>query len=333
MAHDAGNDAPAAQPPAAPPAQAPIPGIDIPGLSAPAPAPTPVEAAPAAPLTPAEVKILDLPDDALVRVKIDGKEEPVSIKEYREGISREAVFTKRMQSLAEQRRQAEAELAGQYAQLQQHAQALEMAKAQFASQLHAPQAAPAPFQPLTQTPASAPRAWDAGEIATMGDVQSALQAEIAKLQAQSQQQQEQFTRALGEAGQQVQRDAAHQRNAQAFTEGLQSVLSRPEYAVLKKVLPYAEESLRYQVAAMDPQSIPQAIEFTEQTARGWIQTLQAEMVETAKRQEVAKAQAKLEPPTGSAPPPAAQYKPGSSFKKNGGFDWDALRARAETMLG
>lgn len=331
MEHPAGNDTVVAPTPTV---ETPIPGIDVPGISAPAtPTPAPVAAAPAAPaapLTPAEVKILDLPDDALVRVKIDGKEEPISIKEFRDGISREAVFTKRMQSLAEQRKQAEMELATQYATLQQQAQAIELAKAQFAEQMRHVIPSQTPAAPVG---APAPKAWDAGEIATMGDVQATLQAEIAKLQAESKAREEQFVKALGEAGQQVQVEAARQRDAQAFTEGLNSVLSKPEYAVLKKVLPYAEESLRYQVAAMDPKSIPEAIQMTEVVAKGYIDTIRAEMVETAKRQEVAKAQAKLEPPTGSAPPPAGQFKPGSAFKKNGGFDWDALRARAENMLG
>ncbi len=325
MAHDAGNDAVAA-PVAAPPAH--IPGIDVPGLSAPAtPDPvTPVVAAPAPVASPAEVKILDLPDDALVRVKIDGKLEPVAVKDYLEGISREAVFTKRMQSLAEQRKAAESELATRYSQIQQEAQAVEAAKAQFAEQMRAQMATPA--QP--QTPS---KAFDPGEIATMGDVQATLQAEIAKIQSESKAQQEQFAKALGEASQQVQREAAQQRDAHAFTEGMTQMWAKPEYAVLKRVLPYSEESLRYQVAAMDPKSIPEALQFTEQVAKGWLDTMKAEMVETAKRHEVAKAQAKLEPPTGSAPPPVTQYKPGSFFGKDGKQNWDALRARAETMLG
>lgn len=328
MAHTAGNDPVVSS---TPDPIAPIPGIDVPGISAPATpdlaSPAPIEVAPAVPaVSPAEAKILDLPDDALVRVKIDGKEEPISIKEFKDGISREAVFTKRMQSLAEQRKQAEAELATQYATLQQQAQAVEAMKAQFAEQFKAQ------TQPLPTTPQATAKPWDAGEIATMGDVQATLAAEIAKLQAESKAQQEQFVKALGEAGQQVQKDAALQRDAQLFTEGLTSVMAKPEFAVLKK-LPYPEESLRYAVAAMEPKSIQEAVQFAEMTAKGWVDGLRADMVETAKRQEVAKAQAKLEPPTGSAPPPASQFKPGSSFDKSGKFNWDALRARADAMMG
>lgn len=324
MEHPAGNET-AAAPAVAP--ETPTPAPEAPAQVAPTPAAAvPVET----PLSPAEAKILDLPADALVRAKIDGKEEVVPVKDYLEGISREAVFTKRMQSLAEQRKQAEAELASKYAELQSQAQAVELARSQITDllQRNQTQQVSAPGA----SPVSQSKQLDPGEIATMGDVQSTLEAALAKIQAESKAQQEQFVKALGEAGEQVQKDAALNRDAQLFTEGLRGVMAKPELAVLKK-LPYPEESLRYAVAAMNPQTIQEAVQFAEITAKGWVDGLKAEMVETAKRQEVAKAQAKLEPPAGSPPAPATQYKPGSAFSKSGKFDWDALRARADAMMG
>jgi len=323
MEHPAGNDAAPATPVAEPvqsPTIQPVISAD-PNLTTPPPEPV-VAKEQAPPLSPAEAKILDLPDDGMVRAKVDGKEELLSIKEFRDSLSREAVFTKRMQSLAELRKQAEAELAAQYAAIQTQAQALEIAKQQiFARQTPA------------QVPAQAVPTQDPGELATIGEVQSTLQAYEARLAEQYKAREQQFVAALGQASQQVQEQVALQRDAQAYNAGLNGVLTKPEFAVLKQALPYAEESIRYQVAAMDPQSIDEAIQFTERVATEWSANLRKSLADVQQRQEVAKAQAKLEPPTGSAPPPVAAYKPGSAFGKDGKFNWDALHERAKGMLG
>jgi hypothetical protein len=63
-----------------------------------------------------------------------------------------------------------------------------------------------------------------------------------------------------------------------------------------------------------------------------VDTLRAATQDLQVRQSVAQARAKLEPPAGSPPAPTQAYKPGSAFGKNG-FDWNALRARAEQMMG
>jgi hypothetical protein len=270
------------------------------------------------------VKVLDLPEDGHIRVKVDGQEQVIPVHEYKDGISREAVFTKRMQTLAEQRRNAEAELAAQYAYVQQQAHALQQAQAYMQQQL-APQAPTTPDLPAA---ASA----QLQDLATVGDVQSQIQQAVAQLAQYQQQREQQFVSALGQATQRVQEDVALQRDATAYSKGLQSVLSKPEFAALSKALPYAEQTIRYEVANMDPQSIEQAVAFTEQVAKGYMDSLRTVSQDLAVRQSVAQARAKLEPPAGSPPAPSPAYKPGSAFGKNG-FDWNALRARAEQMMG
>jgi hypothetical protein len=312
MAHPAGNDDVTA---ASAPVPAPVDASPTPEPSAPTPAVAP---------SPAEVKVLDLPEDGHIRVKVDGQEQVIPVHEYKDGISREAVFTKRMQTLAEQRRNAEAELAAQYAYVQQQAHALQQAQAYMQQQL-APQAPTTPDLPAA---ASA----QLQDLATVGDVQSQIQQAVAQLAQYQQQREQQFVSALGQATQRVQEDVALQRDATAYSKGLQSVLSKPEFAALSKALPYAEQTIRYEVANMDPQSIEQAVAFTEQVAKGYMDSLRTVSQDLAVRQSVAQARAKLEPPAGSPPAPSPAYKPGSAFGKNG-FDWNALRARAEQMMG
>lgn len=317
MAHPAGNDSGDTAPAAVESAPAPVSTPSAPEAAAPAATPS---------LSPADLKVLDLPEDGHVRVKVDGQEQLLPVHEFKDGISREAVFTKRMQSLAEQRRSAEAELAAQYAYLQEQAQALQQAQAYIQQQAQTfaqPQITP-------EMPAAAsPQLQD---LATVGDVQSQIQQAVAQLAHYQQQREQQFVSALGQASQRVQEDVALQRDATTYSKGLQSVLSKPEYAALTKALPYAEQTIRYEVANMDPQSIDQALAFTEQVAKGYVDTLRAAAQDLQVRQSVAHARAKLEPPAGSPPAPTQAYKPGSAFGKNG-FDWNALRARAEQMMG
>lgn len=321
MAHPAGNDTAPETPVTPAPAlvETPIPAAQTPETPQ---TPASQEAPVAAVLSPAEAKILDLPEDGQIRVKIDGKEELVPVAELRNGYSRESVFTKRMQSLAEQKKLAEAELASQYAHVQAQAAAVQQMQQHVLSQMQTP---------VSQVPA-APAAPNPGELATMGDVQSTFQNLQSTLESQYRAREEQMLKALGQATQKIQSDAEQARNAAAYNTGLTSVLAKPDYQVLAKALPFAEESIRYQVAAMDPQSIDEAVQFTEQVAREWTSKLKAQFVDAQQRHEVAKAHAALAPATGSAPPPAPQYKPGSAFGKDGKFDWNALHARAQAML-
>lgn len=281
--------------------------------------------APAPTLSPADAKVLDLPDDGMVRVKVDGKEQLLPIGEFKSGISREAHYTQRMQQLAEQKREAESALAAQYAQLQQEAQAVLLAQQQLAALAQqTPQYAPQ-AQGMPQGP-------DPGDLATVGDVQASLQQAMADLVHQQQFREQQLLSAIGQASQQAQEQAALQRDTVTYTKGLQSVLSKPEYEVLTKVLPYAEESIRYQVAAMDPQSISDAIAYTEQVAKEWTDKLRGEVLDSQKRQQVAQARAKLEPPVGSPPSPNAGVRQ-QFFRKDGKLDWDALHAKATALMG
>lgn len=313
MAHPAGNEDVSAAPSSQP---APAPDLTVSSST------EAVSASPSS-FSPAELKVLELPDDAHVRVKVDGQEQVVPVHEYRDGISREAVFTKRMQNLAEQRRTAETELAAQYSYLQQQAQALEQAKAYMQQQMGpAAQTAPGPADVMPQLQ----------DLATVGDVQSQINQAVAQLAQYQQQREQQFVSALGQASQRVQEDVALERDAAAYNKGLHSVLSKPDYSALIKALPYAEQTIRYEVANMDPQSIEQAVSFTEQVAKGYMDSLRSVSQDLQVRQSVAQARAKLEPPAGSPPAPAPAYRPGSAFGKNG-FDWNALRARAEQLMG
>ena len=112
-------------------------------------------------VSPADQKVVDLSDDSLVKVKVDGVEQTVPYREFKDGIQREAAFTKRMQQLADQRREAEEVFTQRAAQLQQQAELIAYAQ----QQLQTRAAQPVP-QAIPQS--------DPNEIATLGEVQQSL---------------------------------------------------------------------------------------------------------------------------------------------------------------
>lgn len=273
-------------------------------------------------------KVVDLPDDALVRVKIDGVEQTVPYREYKDGIQREAAFTKRMQTLAQQRQEAEQVFAQRAADLQRQAEMLAYAQQQLQQQANPV----AQLQQLLQAQQPQPQAPDPNEIATLGEVQQSLAAFQQQLAAQQAEQQRQFLEQIQLAGQQLKDEQALAADAARFTAGLNATLEKDDFKVLREVIPYAEESIRYQVAQLGPQSIDEAITFAEQIANEWAGKVRATSTDYLTRQEVAKARAKMGPPSGSPPPPSAQVKPGSFFKKDGKLDWKSLEQRAAAYL-
>jgi hypothetical protein len=265
-------------------------------------------------------QVVDIPDDALVRVKIDGVEETVPYAEYKGGIQREAAFTRRMQTLSQQRQEAEQVFTQRAAELQRQAEMIAYAQEQM-------QTAARPTKDVTSEKPS-----DPNEIATLGEVQQSLAAFQQQLSTQQTQQQQQFMSQLQNAGHELKNEQIQQADAHRFTAGLNATLEKDDYKFLRDVIPYAEESIRYQVAQLDPQSIDQAIDYTETVAKEWSDRVRATSTDHIKRQEVAKARAKMGPPSGSPVPPSEQTKPGSFMRKDGKLDWKSLEQRAAAYL-
>ena len=265
-------------------------------------------------------QVVDIPDDALVRIKVDGVEQTVPYAEYKDGIQREAAFTKRMQTLAQQRQEAEQVFTQRAVELQRQAEMIAYAQQQM-------QAA---ARPTKSAPSEKPS--DPNEIATLGEVQQSLATFQQQLATQQNQQQQQFMSQLQVAGQQLKDEQSQQVDADRFTAGLNATLAKDDYKFLRDVIPYADESIRYQVAQLDPQSIDEAITYTEHVAKEWSDRVRATSTDHIKRQEVAKARAKMGPPSGSPVPPTDQTRPGSFLRKDGKLDWKSLEQRASTYL-
>ncbi len=277
--------------------------------------------------------ILSLPDNARLKVLVDGKEQVITVSDYKAGIQREAVFTKRMQTLAEQRKQVEQELAQQAAYLQQMAQQVMQEKQQVSQQTNPV----AQLQKLIEQQQQQPQQ-DPNSIATIGEMKQML----ADLQKQQQDalngQKQEFMQTLEHANQELQQKQADARDAFKYSTALQQELGSDVAKVIQEQFldpSEAEAFVRFNVAKMNPQSIDEAIQFTKQYVKGWADHIKAKNQTTSKVNEVKKANAMLEPSNGqSAPPIVVQTaQPQSFLNKDGKIDFKALAARANALLG
>lgn len=308
MAHSAGNDTPAST-------------TEPTAVDSPSPVTTGEAPSAAASVSPAEAKVLDLPEDALVKVKIDGVEQTVPYREFQAGVQREAVFTKRMQTLADQRREAEQAIASRAAEVERQAQMIAYAQQQLQQAAMARNSTPA---------AETVKSPDPNEIATLGEVQESLRNFQQQIAAQQAEREQLLMQQLQQAGQQLRDEQAIQADALRFSKALQSTLDTDSYKLLRDVIPFAEESIRFKVAELNPQTMDEAIEMMDQVVQEWAGKVQTATADSLKRHEVAKARAKIEPPSGSPVPPSTA-QPRSFMRKQGGMDWDVLRERATAL--
>ena len=267
-------------------------------------------------------------DNDLVKVKVDGKEEVVTYKDFKDGIQREKVFTQRMQTLAAQRQQAEQEISNRYAQLYQYAQSVALAEKQL--EQNNPLARLA--QQLEQKKTAEQ---DPNTLATIGEIQKALSEHRTQVTEEFAKREQAQREQLAMAAQQLRAQAAQAADATKFTSALNEALSQKDFQVLKSVVPspeLAESIIRYNVAQMGPETIDQGIDYMKTFVKQWADNVKAQQKQDNGRTEAVKARAVIEPPTGSPPAPRVVNKPDSFFKKDGGLDWNTLHERAKAML-
>jgi hypothetical protein len=273
-------------------------------------------------------EVREFKDDDLVRVKVDGKEEVVSYKDYKDGIQRERVFTQRMQQLANQREQAEQELASKYAQLYQYAQSVEMAKQQLDANN--------PLAKLAQQLEAQGRVeQDPNTLATIGEIQKALKEQREHLEVELTQREQAQQVRLAQAAQQLRQQQVVAQDAARFTSALNETLSQKDIAVIRNAVPspeLADAIIRYNVAQMGPETIEEGIGYMKTFAKQWADQIKAQSKTEDGRAAAAKARATIEPPQGSPPAPGQSQTPQNFFKKDGGLDWGALHAKALSVL-
>lgn len=269
------------------------------------------------------VEPIALADDAMVRVKIDGKEQVVKYSDFKNSLSREAVFTQRQQGLAQQRRQLEDYFAQQQAQIIEQARAVQLAQEQL-KQYN-------PLQELLQRQQQ-PQPKNPNEIATLGEIQQAIQHIGQQVQQARQADQQQLAQQLQQERAQLMQELEIKRDQEYFTNELSKIMDTDDGKLLSDVSPQAEAIIRYQTLQLGPENTKQAIEFMKEFTREWAQKVKGRVQTSTVQQEVKKAKVVMEPSTGTPAQTIIQQKPSFMKKDGSGIDYTALTQRALSVL-
>lgn len=261
----------------------------------------------------------DLNDDIEVTIKVDGKDQTVKFGELKNGYSRESTFTQRMQTLGQQRRQLEEYFTQQQVQLNQQAQAVQLAQQQL--QQFGTHRQPEVVQPQLNP----------NDIATVGELQQAMQAFAQQVQQARQQDQQVFQTELQNAQQRQAQELVIQRDQERFSTALDKFMKSDDGQLLAELNPFAADAIRFQTMQTSPESVDEAIKNMDGIAKEWAHKVKGRVQTSAVRQEVVKARTVMEPPVGTPAATISQPKP-SVFKKDGGVDYNALFQRSLSLM-
>lgn len=309
-----------------------------------------------------EIDLMTLPDDAIVRMKVNGEVQTFSAKEAREFGMRGAKFTTEMQRFRAEQAQHQQmledakklhtlvsndeALAAYVFQTKPHivealAEHMGWTKAQAAEAL-------AKEVQAQQQPAQAPafQIDNPQELADLGQVNSLVESRSQQLQRQVLEQvqrelgavngsvKEQIAKAVRET---VQNEIATLRNAHEVAT-FDGEISKTISSVLDanpalKAVPKIEQLLRYEVFQMQPQTPEELTDAIHQVASGIVEQLDATYKTVRKTQVIDKATMEktgIEPPAGTAP---IMSRPISYTGENGKVDFAKIRAAAKAAIG
>lgn len=288
----------------------------------------PVESAPAqepAVQPPSQGQVLEVPEDTLVRVKIDGEVKEVPYKEFKDSLQREAAWHQRQQQFATTRKQLEEYYAQQFAALEQQAQQVAMYEQWLRAQgLQQAQ----PQQQTQQSPAQG----TPDEIATLGEVQREVEKVNQQIAQALAAREHQLAEQLQRVAVQLKSEMQTKQEAARFDAGLKGVLQDPTRKFLETVIPKYEQNLRYAVWELGPQSVDEAVEFADKISAEWAKNLRSIQIAEQQKEQAQKARAKLEPSDGSPPAPQKVGQKRSFIGKDGKLDHAALREAAMSLL-
>lgn len=272
---------------------------------------------------------LQLSPETLVRIKVDGQEQVVRYGDFQNDLAGTATFTRRQQTLAQQRRELEQYVAQREAELIQAAQWIQQ-------QAQAAQQQGDPVQRLVQAlqPQAQPQPKNPNEIVTFGEVQRLLQEQGQQSEAKLTEAQHRLLQEQQQLVAQAQQDAFIAQERTRFSKSMSSLMETEDGRLLAELNPQAEKLIRFETMQMGPQDTDQAMEFAQKMAKEWADKVRGKFIQQQKVDAVAAARTKMEPPSGgSAPSPQSSTKAPQSFlKKDGTVDLVGMRERAMAIL-
>lgn len=200
-------------------------------------------------------EVFDLPDTAKVKVKIDGEEQIVSYKDYKDILRKNATITQRFQEFSKSKTEFNDLVQRTLVEIEAREKAL-----QEQSQKK---------DPLYETILNAlkgqmePKPRDPNEIVTLADIEQERSKLMKDFEAKRLQDRSEFEQTIAQAAQEVQTRAQVQRERQAYLNGLNDILGKDNFKVLKDVIPNLEANVMFHVQQMGPQNLEEALEFSQ----------------------------------------------------------------------
>lgn len=284
-----------------------------------------VEAAPDGQVdTPSEPVPLDISDDQLVRVMVDGVEEIRPWKEAKGFLSGGMKFTKNQQTLAAERKAFEAEGKQKLAQYEVDRAELKqlLTDKQWLAELYERQFG----EKLTPEVLIG----EPGEIATVEQAERIAQRHAEKLANTLRLNEEQLEGKIAAATAKIEFTREQNEHAAAIQSTFDEIYKA--HPILKAI-PNIEDSIRFEVAKTNPQTREEAIASFQQVSKAVVDELAKHSIAHTKLAKVAATKAVLDSksiePAGGTPP---QIEPTNFKNADGTINWKTVKANAAALL-
>jgi hypothetical protein len=275
-------------------------------------------------------EVFDIPDTASVKVKIDGEEQILTYKDYKDILRKNATVTQRMQQFAKSRDEFNSAVQAKLAEIEAREKAILERQSQK--------------DPLQEALINAlkgqvePKPRDPNEIVTLGDVQKERENLLKQFEDQRSRDRQEFEQNLARAAQSVQDQAQLQRERQEYLGGLNSILAEDTYKAMNELIPNFSASVMFHVKQLQPQNLQEALEYSRDFIEDRYKVFKKLTVAQEQAQQAQAAKAKMESAEGT--PVSAMNKDANNPKrfvnKAGKLDWAAMQkdalARANSMV-
>jgi len=283
-----------------------------------------------------QAQLAQLSDDQLVEVTVDGQPVQMPWSEAKGGVMRQAKFTKEMQTLRSQQQAFETERQSLTAAQQERNALVELLNnEELLAKLIVQKYPHWVQQQAAAAAAGQDPAQDPDDIVTRGQVQNITQGAVQSLQQlvnQVKADLEQKVASVTETIEDRQQVAKLSAEINTTIKGLFA-----EHPYISKVVPEAEQMLRYQVSKMAPSTPEETVEAFKTVFGGWVENYKAEVANTTKQSVITKQKLvdnNIQPRGGSevTPQPLQTWKTNPMTGKKD-LDWAALRQAALNRLG
>ena len=279
-------------------------------------------------------QLAQLKDTDLVEVTVDGENVQMTWKDARNGVQRQSHYTKSMQQLRQEQAEFEAQRAPLQKAQEEHAVLVELLRSPDLMKDFIARQYPQLLQSAQQIQAAAEQV-DPNDIATVGQIQAAAQQQQAQMQAL----QEQFMQNLATREEALTRTIEDRQAVAKLSGEINTTIGGlfGEHPYMQKLIPNAEQVLRYEVSQLRPNTPEETVEAFKTVFGGWVENYKASVAETTKSTVIAKktlANNNIQPPGGAAPQPTpTSFKKVNKMTGKPEVDWDAIRAVSIGMLG